>query len=315
MINLGYACINMTLSSGSKKNRVTTNRGMIKRTFLEKGETYASELALQNLNDLLVILKWNKRNGINFFRMSSDIFPWASEYQIDELPNYELLLDAAQKAGEFASDNNMRLTSHPGPFNKLTSPKESVILNTIRDLEIHGEVFDLLFLPRTHHAKINIHVGAAYDDKSMALGNFCKNFQRLSEAVKTRLTVENDDKPSLYTTRELYDNIYKNIGIPVVFDYHHHDLHNGDQTEKEALDMALSTWPVDVRPVVHYSESRADEHNDPKIKPQAHSDSYVRPINTYGREMDIMLETKHKELALFKMRKLMEESCKQTIKD
>ena len=308
MINLGYACINMTLSSGSKKNRVTTNRGMIKRTFLEKGETYASELALQNLNDLLVILKWNKRNGINFFRMSSDIFPWASEYQIDELPNYELLLDAAQKAGEFASDNNMRLTSHPGPFNKLTSPKESVILNTIRDLEIHGEIFDLMCLPRTPYAKINIHVGAAYDDKPMALDNFCKNFQRLSEAVMTRLTVENDDKPSLYTTEELYNDIYKRINIPVVFDYHHHDLHSGGLSEKEALDMALATWPVDVRPVVHYSESRSDEYADPKIKPQAHSDSYVRPVNTYGLAMDIMLEAKHKELALFKMRELMEEN-------
>jgi UV DNA damage endonuclease len=76
-------------------------------------------------------------------------------------------------------------------------------------------------------AKINIHVGAAYDDKPMALDNFCKNFQRLSEAVKTRLTVENDDKPSLYTTEELYDDIYKRINIPVVFDYHHHDLHPG----------------------------------------------------------------------------------------
>jgi UV DNA damage endonuclease len=140
----------------------------------------------------------------------------------------------------------------------------------------------------------------------MALDNFCKNFKRLSQAVQSRLTVENDDKPSLYTVRELHDNIYKRIGIPVVFDYHHHDLHSGGQSEHEALDMALSTWPVGIRPVVHYSESRSVEHGDPKIKPQAHSDSYVRPINTYGREMDIMLEAKHKELALFKMRQLME---------
>ena len=72
--------------------------------------------------------------------------------------------------------------------------------------------------------------------------------------------------------------------------------------------MALATWPVGVRPVVHYSESRSDEYADPKIKPQAHSDSYVRPVNTYGLAMDIMLEAKHKELALFKMRELMEEN-------
>ena len=304
--NLGYACINKGLSERPKKQRVTTNRTMIKRTFKEKGISYASELTLANCKDLLKILKWNKENNINFFRMSSNLIPWASEYQLSDLPDFDDISEALYEAGLFASENGIRITSHPGPFNKLTSPKESVILNTIRDLEIHGEIFDLMFLPRTPYAKINIHVGAAYDDKPMALDNFCKNFQRLSKAVKTRLTVENDDKPSLYTTEELYNDIHKRINIPVVFDYHHHDLHPGGQSEREALDMALATWPVGIRPVVHYSESRSDEHGDPRIKPQAHSDSYVRPINTYGFEMDIMLEAKHKEQALFKMRELME---------
>jgi len=305
--NLGYACINSELSERPKKQRVTTNRSMIKRTFKEKGLPYASELTLANCKDLLTILKWNKKNNINFFRMSSNLIPWASDYELTELPDYDLIAEALYQAGLYAAENNIRITTHPDHFNKLTSPKESVILNTIRDLEIHGEMFDMMCLPRTHHAKINIHVGAAYGDKPMATGNFCKNFHRLSESVKTRLTVENDDKPSLYTTEELYNDIHKHINIPIVFDYHHHDLHPGEQTEREALDMALSTWPLDVRPVVHYSESRSVEHGDPKIKPQAHSDSYVRAVNTYGLEMDIMLEAKHKEQALFKMRELMEE--------
>jgi len=305
--NLGYACINSELSERPKKQRVTTNRSMIKRTFKEKGLPYASELTLANSKDLLTILKWNKKNNINFFRMSSNLIPWASDYELSELPDYDLIAEALYQAGLYAAENNIRITTHPDHFNKLTSPKESVILNTIRDLEIHGEMFDMMCLPRTHHAKINIHVGAAYGDKPMATGNFCKNFHRLSESVKTRLTVENDDKPSLYTTEELYNDIHKHINIPIVFDYHHHDLHPGEQSEREALGMALSTWPLDVRPVVHYSESRSVEHGDPKIKPQAHSDSYVRAVNTYGLEMDIMLEAKHKEQALFKMRALMEE--------
>jgi UV DNA damage endonuclease len=279
---------------------------MIKRTFKEKGLPYASELTLLNCKDLLTIMKWNKDNNINFFRMSSDLIPWASDYELTQLPDYDAIAEVLYEVGLFAAENNIRITTHPGHFNKLTSPKESVILNTIRDLEIHGEIFDLMCLPRTPYAKINIHVGAAYDDKSMALDNFCKNFQRLSEAVKTRLTVENDDKPSLYTTEELYNDIYKRINIPVVFDYHHHDLHPGNQSECEALDMAIATWPVGIRPVVHYSESRSDEYGDPRIKPQAHSDSYVRAIKTYGHEIDIMLEAKHKEIALFKMRELME---------
>ena len=85
-MNLGYACINMTL--GSQKPKVTTNRSMIKKTFLEKGIPYASELGIQNARDLVEIIKWNHQNGINFFRLSSEIFPWASEYDFKDMPHY-----------------------------------------------------------------------------------------------------------------------------------------------------------------------------------------------------------------------------------
>ena len=79
-MNIGYACINMTL--GSQKPKVTTNRGMIRKTFDEKGISYVSELALQNVRDLIEVIKWNEKNGIKFYRMSSDMFPWMSEYHL-----------------------------------------------------------------------------------------------------------------------------------------------------------------------------------------------------------------------------------------
>ena len=88
-MNLGYACINMNLSTLPKSKRVTTNRSMIKKTFQQKGIAYASELGLQNAQDLLKILQWNEEHGIKFFRMSSDIFPWSSEYNLKDLPDYE----------------------------------------------------------------------------------------------------------------------------------------------------------------------------------------------------------------------------------
>ena len=95
--------------------------------------------------------------------------------------------------------------------------------------------------------------------------------------------------------------VYKRIGIPIVFDYHHHMLHPGGQTEQEALELALSTWG-DIKPVVHYAESRSKEYNNPKIKPQAHSDLVYNVLNDYGNEFDIMIEAKHKELALLRYR-------------
>lgn len=301
--HLGYACINMGLNSLKKEARVTTNRAMIKKTFNAKGLSYASELSLKNCKDLIKILRWNVDNNIRFFRISSNIFPWASEYNLKDLPDYHEIEEVLFNAGEYIEENNLRITSHPGPFNKLTSPKESVIQNTIKDLEHHAEIFDMLCLSRSHYNKINIHVGAAYDDKQMAIDNFCKNFERLSDGVKSRLTVENDDRESLYSAVELYSYIYKRIGVPIVFDYHHHSLCNGGLTEQEGLELSLSTWG-DIVPVCHYSESRSEEYNDSKIKACAHSDSYKRKINTYGNTFDIMLEAKHKELALFKMREL-----------
>ncbi len=296
----------MELSKAPKSKRVTTNRSMIRRTFDERGLPYASELALANCRDLLKILRWNEQHDIRFFRISSDIFPWASEYKLSDLPDFDDICDALQDAGDFIEDYGHRITSHPGPFNKLTSPRESVILNTIRDLDIHGELFDMLGLSRTPYNKLNIHVGAHYNDKPMALANFNRNFKRLSEAARSRLTVENDDKASLYSTKELYDGVYQEIGIPIVHDLHHHHFCTGGLDQEEALLVAAMTWG-DITPVVHYSQSRAIEHNDPKIRANAHSDSYWTPVDTFGLDVDVMLECKHKEIGLFKMRQLLEE--------
>ena len=304
MRNYGYACINMGFSNRPKSQRITTNRTMIKRTFLDRGIEYASELALQNMRDLYKILEWNLQNDIYFYRLSSEMVPWASEYEMEELPDYNLILAAAMKAGNFARKHGMRLTSHPGPFNKLASPKESVFELTYKDLKVHGDLFDMIGLPRTPYAKLNIHVGAAYGDKPFALDNFCRNFERLPDNVRTRLTVENDDKPSLYATDELYEGVYKRIGIPIVFDYHHHRLHPGNQSEQEALETALSTWG-NIKPVVHYAESRCVEQNNPKIKPQAHSDYVIAEFDDYGHNFDVMIEAKHKELALLRYRDIM----------
>ena len=294
----------MGFSSRPKSKRITTNRSMIRRTFKEKGILYASELALQNVKDLNTILDWNLENDIFFYRLSSDILPWASEYKLTDMPLYGQIRYFARKAGEFAEKYHIRLTSHPGPFNKLASPKERVFELTRKDLTVHGELFDMIGLPRSPYAKLNIHVGAAYNNKPFALDNFCRNFERLPDSVKTRLTVENDDKESLYSTKELYDGIYKRIGIPIVFDYHHHRLHPGGLSEKEALELAISTWPKNITPVVHYAESRCDEYNNYKIKPQAHSDRIIHPFKDYGHKLDVMIEAKHKEIALIEYRKL-----------
>ena len=293
-MHLGYACINMTL--GKRKPKITTNRSMIKKTFKEKGISYASDLGVKNCRDLLEIIKWNNENGINFFRLSSDLFPWASEYNLTELPHYERIKNILGAAGDLATKYGQRITSHPGPYNVLVSPREHVVENTIADLTNHGEVFDMLGLSRTPYNKINIHCNGVYGDKIAAMDRFCKNFKRLPESVQTRLTVENDDKASMYSVKDLM-YIHERIGIPIVFDYHHHKFCTGDLSEEEALKLAVSTWG-DIKPVVHYSESKALHERNDKLKPQAHSD-YIKEIpNTYALDLDVMVEAKAKELSI-----------------
>jgi len=294
-INMGYACINMQLSS--QKPKVYTGRSMIKRTFKAKGIKYASELGLQNCKDLLKIVKWNNENRFSFFRITSNLFPWCSEYNLKDMPDYEEIRDVLSKVGKYIADNNMRITSHPGPFNVLTSPHPHVVDNCIKDLSIHGEVFDMMGLYRSPYNKINIHIGGAYGDKESAMKRFCENFKRLPKSVRSRLTVENDDKATMYSVKDLYYGVYQHIGIPIVFDYHHHKFCTGDMTEQKALEMAIETWG-NIKPVVHYSESRRDEKKDETIRVQAHSDYIYDKIETYGHEIDIMVEAKAKELAV-----------------
>jgi len=292
MINLGYACINMSMGK-----KVTTNRAMVKRTFQSKGLDYVSELALLNAKDIVKILEWNRLNNISLFRLSSTIVPWGDHIDLTQLKDYKEIKFELKKAGDFAKFWNMRVNSHPGPFVVLTSPNEEVVKNAIADLELHGKIFDMMGLSKTRFNNINIHCNGVYGDKQSAMDRFIQNFKRLSPSVRNRLTVENDDKASMYSVLDLM-YIHKHTGIPIVFDYHHHQFCTGGLSEEEALKLAATTWPKDIKQEVHYSESKALHENNPKEKPQAHS-IYINSLpNTYGLDVDVMVEAKGKELAI-----------------
>jgi UV DNA damage endonuclease len=281
----------------SMGKKVSTNRGMVKRTFNAKGLDYVSELALANCKDVIKILEWNRLNGIYFFRLSSALIPWGDNIDITQLKDYKEIKSELKKAGDYAKFHNMRINSHPGPFNVLPSPNESVIQKTIADLELHGKIFDMMELSKTTYNNINIHCNGVYGDKKSAMDRLIDNFQRLSPSVRKRFTLENDDKASMYSVKDLM-YIHNHTGIPIVFDYHHHQFCTGGLSEEEALKLAATTWPKDIRQEVHYSESKALHENNQKEKPQAHS-MYINSLpNTYGLDVDVMVEAKAKELAI-----------------
>ncbi|KAA5547991.1 UV DNA damage repair endonuclease UvsE [Adhaeribacter rhizoryzae] len=293
-MRVGYASINLTLAA----QKIQVNRSMMKRTFLEKGIIYASGLALANFTDFEKIIDWNIQNNILFFRMSSDMMPWMSQYQIADLPDYEDIKIVLQRCGKKAAQNNLRLTYHPGPFNVLAANSEHVLTKTIHELRNHADIMDLLHLPQSHYAKINIHVGGAFGDKTAAMARFAQNFTLLPENVRKRLAVENDDKANMFSVQDLRW-LHEQINIPITFDYFHHQFCTGGLSEQEALLAAVSTWPEDITPVVHFSSSKK-KYEDPAAGATAHADYLYEPVNTYGQEVDIMFEAKAKELAVAK---------------
>ena len=192
-LTLGYACDNLTLR---RSDRIFTNRSCIKRTYVAKGLEHVSALALHNCRDLLQIIRWNYENGISLFRVTSKLFPWSGQYELEELPDFEAIAATLALAGDLARSYGQRLTCHPPHFIKLASPKEDVRLRSIADLEIQARVFDLMGFSPSHWNKINIHVGGTYGSKARTLERFAKTFDSLSESVRGRLAVENDDRPN-----------------------------------------------------------------------------------------------------------------------
>ena len=157
-------------------------------------------------------------------------------------------------------------------------------------------------MPRDHWSKINIHLGASYGDRESAIKRWCKNFELLPESVRSRLTLENDDRESLYSTKMIYDEVYKRLGVPIVFDSHHFSCGPQDTAYDEAIGMAVDTWPDGITPQCHHSNSRKNYENSAVAK-SAHSDWYYEPFENCGHSVDIVLESKMKERALFKYKK------------
>ena len=331
MVRYGYACVNATLTNRPKKlgGRVTTSRTARKASWYPNNLQLISDKALANAKDLLIYLKWNEEHGITLFRIGSELFPWHDQYKLHDLPDYEEIAFHLYQAGQFARHNGHRLTTHPGPFHVLGSPRQDVVEKSIIGLERHSEMFDIMGYTPSFENKINIHVAGVYGDREATAKRWIRAWYRLSDSCKSRLVLENDDKASMYSVRHLYELIHKEINIPITFDYWHHTFCTGDLSEQEAFFMARSTWEKhNVTQCTHYSESRRNEqkrliekmlehHNIPitdlpkwpifeteykllsKIKEPAHADYIINTPNTYEvDDLDIVVEAKAKELAI-----------------
>lgn len=294
---VGYACINLSLSDKG----ITTNRDAIKRTFETKGLAHISKLCLANVLDLHKVILWNEANNIKFYRISSSLFPWMTEYQFEDLPDWPVIKSTLKSIGEDATRFGQRLEFHPSHFIVLASPNPGTVEKAIKDLNQHSKIFDTMGLEPSHWNPLNIHVGGAYGDKESATKRWCENFLQLDENTRKRVVVENDDKANMYSVADLYDMIYKSVGVPITFDIFHHGFCTGDLSEFEAATLAASTWK-DAPLVIHWSSSM-QLNEKASAKTVAHADYIYDRFADWGTGGWFMCESKAKDLSILEYRK------------
>ncbi|CED83839.1 Xylose isomerase-like, TIM barrel domain [Phaffia rhodozyma] len=250
---LGYACLNSLLRNA--KPPIFCSRTLRLKGFLnDNGMNRLVELTTQNTKDLITILEWNAKNGIRLFRLSSEMFPFASHkehgYNIREtLP--EAMKNMAE-AGRIAKEHDMRITVHPGQWTQLASPTASVVENALLELDYQCDMLESMGIGKD--GVMIIHMGGMYGDKQATLERFRENYPRCSEKVKQRLVLENDE--ICYSASDLLP-VCDELKIPLVFDYHHDWINPSDLPPPLLMPFILKTWePKGIRVKQHLSEAR-----------------------------------------------------------
>jgi len=285
-MNLGYPCSNLTIDAyASRSFRLAS---------------YSPELLLEtvqlNLDALLVILEWNREQDIRYFRLPTNLIPFAS-HPIMDAEWQRRFADQLAAIGSFIVRHAMRITVHPGQYILLDSPSPDVVAQNIADLDHQCKLFDLMRLDATH--KVQIHTGGVAGGKAEATRRFIKRYPTLPARIRARLVIENDER--LYSLR---DNliIHEACGIPLVFDTFHHRILNTGESLPEAFDLFMPTWNGHGTPMLDYSS----QHEERQIGAHTMSidigDFATVIENLRSRDADIMLEIKDKEQSVLKAR-------------
>lgn len=286
-MSIGYACLALGVP----------NTNLQKCLIKNADEARLNKLISDNLASLERMVDYNMRNSIRLFRISSDIIPFASS-PVNNIPWAQAYGERLAAIGRKVRESGMRVSMHPGQYTVLNSPNTQTVENAIMELEYHALFLDSLGMNVTN--KIILHVGGAYGDKHAAMQRFGERYQTLSDYVKARLVIENDDR--IYNIQDVLEIGFKNQ-IPVVFDNLHHQTNPCVDFASEAEWGAecAKTWSSsDGRQKIHYSQP------DPAKKPGAHSpsigiDEFLHFYGDLGdTKPDIMLEVKDKNISAVK---------------
>ena len=298
MIRFGLCCI-------FKEEPITfgrTTAGFLSKFPLAEQQDRLSKICLANARSLFDALEFCRQNGIGCFRINSQILPLKTHpdvgYDIFDLPDSGAIMDAFKACGKFSRTHDIRTTFHPDQFIVLSSPHPDVVARSVSDLEYQAEVAEWV-----NADAINIHAGGVYGDKASALKRLRKTIETLSDTVRKRLTLENDDKS--YSPRDLFP-LCGDMQIPLTYDVHHHRCLKDGLTVEEATMQAVCTWNRE--PLFHLSSSEKGRESGAHRNHHDYID--IRDVPTLWLSMDITVEVeaKAKELAVLKLMRELKQS-------
>jgi len=291
-MKIGYPCINRGI--GCTANSTFRLASYAEERLVQKVEN--------NLDCLFKILQYNVQNGFYFFRISSDLVPFASHpvCTFDWAGHFR---GQFRKVGEFIKEHDIRISMHPDQFVVINAQKDDVVERSVRELEYHCTVLDEMALDST--AKIQIHVGGVYGDKRSAINRFIERYSSLSKSLKSRLVIENDDRS--FSLKDCL-SVHQKIGIPVIFDAFHHQCLNSGETLRQGLQHSGTTWKKsDGVPMVDYSSQHRGQRPGSHAKTLNIALFKKFLLETKGLDFDLMLEIKDKETSALKALKLLRE--------
>src|SRR3954471_2022230 len=203
-----------------------------------------------SLDRLEAILGYLEDNRIGFYRIGTPPPPYPSHPAPPEVraappapPDARAQprrgAERLARVGARAAAAGIRLSTHPGQYTVLNSTDERVAALAVEELEVQAEILDGMGLGP--EAVVVLHVGGAAGGTAAAMDRFARGFERLSEAARNRLVIENDDRAfGLADVLALAER----IGRPVVWDVLHHHCHDPERIpDAEALALAAATWP------------------------------------------------------------------------
>jgi UV DNA damage endonuclease len=292
MIRFGLCCI---FRKEPIKFRRTTAKYLQKFSRNQQLK-YLAEICRHNAHSLNKALRYCRDNDIKDFRINSQIMPLKTHpdvgYSTEDLPLHDQIIQTFKDCGRFCQKHDIRTTFHPDQFILLSSPSSEVVQRSIADLIYQAEVAKWV-----NADVINIHGGGAYGDKSTSLRRFRKRIEQLPGAVRSRLTLENDDR--VYTPKDLLP-VCRDMDIPMVYDVHHHRCLPDGSSVEATTELAISTWSRE--PLFHLSSPKYGLESS---KPGNHHD-YIDaddfPACWTNLDITVEVEAKAKELAVLKLK-------------